>query len=678
MYPNVELDNQSAPWSIIPRVSVVGVEHPYLISDMGRAIDTLGGSLKTSQVKPSFSVSHLPVLLFLSLSEKLRPSFNTRTSNLLFRITVPKRTGRKRKRGSDEPWQESWQLPQFERPLLSDPEDAQRLVKSMRDNADRYYTEPVGSVDQTHRFRRLPDFVWSTEKSPFMAKMKDHILPFTYPDLKNFKFDMSRGIQKKNELIPPPSWTRQKVPFNYSYRQNPSSKQTYTIDGITTFQKTQSARRNRIFVINHDASSVPTKPHVDLPPESTLAPILQTLLAAMRKIFERRPIGTRRSVQNQVPPDIWKAVGPHTAKQLWQYVGYLWNSGPWRDAICAFGVDPRQHKEMRWYQTVVFHFDPGPHGARADPSKLTKSKTDRDLAAKGEVATGHLFDGRTVRLDGKVWQMCDITDPLLKSMLDNTPLRDECDTLSDGWYPNGTWAKLKIITKVKMTSILAGDVDDTQLDNDLSVLNRKIPDILNEHNRSEAIFEKGTVSNRMVKWAESIRTTATRPGGRGVAWGTETTKKKPASTEVSPVKRRAIPGRGRGKGFGGGRPRKRGKGDQRARLDRRGEQEDGLAMIDPRLRDAAGDLENVARDAALEAFEDEDEGSVDPVESDGQGSVDEDGSDDGSADAEGSASGSSDTSEWGDEDPDTEESEVVEDEAEEEEGELDDDLSASE
>lgn len=550
-----------------------------------------------------------------------------------------------------------------------------------------------------------------------MAKMKDHILPFTCkvwsatfmlcvnqvsdPDLKNFKFDMSRGIQKKNELIPPPSWTRQKVPFNYSYvfflglmytmlisfpltrfsssyRQNPSSKQTYTIDGITTFQKTQSARRNRIFVINHDASSVPTKPHVDLPPESTLAPILQTLLAAMRKIFERRPIGTRRSVQNQVPPDIWKAVGPHTAKQLWQYVGYLWNSGPWRDAICAFGVDPRQHKEMRWYQTVVFHFDPGPHGARADPSKLTKSKTDRDLAAKGEVATGHLFDGRTVRLDGKVWQMCDITDPLLKSMLDNTPLRDECDTLSDGWYPNGTWAKLKIITKVKMTSILAGDVDDTQLDNDLSVLNRKIPDILNEHNRSEAIFEKGTVSNRMVKWAESIRTTATRPGGRGVAWGTETTKKKPASTEVSPVKRRAIPGRGRGKGFGGGRPRKRGKGDQRARLDRRGEQEDGLAMIDPRLRDAAGDLENVARDAALEAFEDEDEGSVDPVESDGQGSVDEDGSDDGSADAEGSASGSSDTSEWGDEDPDTEESEVVEDEAEEEEGELDDDLSASE
>lgn len=72
MYPNEKVDNQSAPWSIIPRVSIVGVEHPYLISDMGRAIDTLGGSVKTSQVKPSFSVSHLPVLLFLSLSEKLR------------------------------------------------------------------------------------------------------------------------------------------------------------------------------------------------------------------------------------------------------------------------------------------------------------------------------------------------------------------------------------------------------------------------------------------------------------------------------------------------------------------------------------------------------------------------------------------------------------------------------
>ncbi|KAI4087518.1 MAG: hypothetical protein LQ344_006713 [Seirophora lacunosa] len=677
MHFNVDVENQSAPWSTIPRVSIVGIEHPYMISDIGRAINTLGGSPKTSQLVGQASTSIEADLYFHPGDRNSKPvaSFNTSTSNLLCRVTVPKRTGRKRKRGSDQPWQESSPSPQFERPLLSDPDDVQCLVASMQDNADRYRTELVGSIDQTHRFRRLPDFVWSTEKSPFLVKMKENILPFAYPNLKNFRFDMSRGVQKKNELIPPPSWTHQRIPFNYSYLQNPSLKQAYTSDGALTLHNTQVAQRNRILVISHDAISVPTEPHCDLPPESTLAPTLQTLLAEMREIFERRPIGTRRSVQNQVSPEIWKAVGPHAAKSLWQYVGYLWNSGPWRDAICAFGVDPRKHKEMRWYQTVVFHFDPGPHDARADPSKLTRSKADRDLAAKGEVATGHLFDGRTVRLDGKVWQMCDVSDPLIKSMLDTTPLRDECDTSSDGWYPNGTWAKLKIIMKVKMTSILDGDVHDPQLDNELSILNRKIPDIMTERNRSEAIFEKGTASSRMVKWAESVRTVVMRPGGRNVAWGPETVKKKkPESAQVSPAKKNTTPGRGRGKGSGGGRPRKGGSGGGRRAggPDEREEPEDVQAMIDPRLRDVAGDVEYVAREAALKAFEDDDEGSANEGGSDVDGSSDAESSESG-----GSESGSSGVSESEDEDPDTDESEAATEEGDAEE-EDDDVLSASE
>lgn len=76
---------------------------------------------------------------------------------------MPKRTGRKRKRGSDQPWQESSPSPHFERPLLSDPDDAQRLIASMQANADRYRTELVGSIDQTHRFRRKVLLVFTIE-----------------------------------------------------------------------------------------------------------------------------------------------------------------------------------------------------------------------------------------------------------------------------------------------------------------------------------------------------------------------------------------------------------------------------------------------------------------------------------------------------------------------------------
>ena len=67
-----------------------------------------------------------------------------------------------------------------------------------------------------------------------MAKMRAHILPFDCTcsnnpfflllslidlvdtKLKNFKFDMSKGVQEENDIIPPPQWTHQTLPFNYS------------------------------------------------------------------------------------------------------------------------------------------------------------------------------------------------------------------------------------------------------------------------------------------------------------------------------------------------------------------------------------------------------------------------------------------------------------------------------
>ncbi|KAI4128311.1 MAG: hypothetical protein LQ338_002810 [Usnochroma carphineum] len=635
------MQNPSAPWFTLPRVPIVGIEHPYMISDIGKAVDTLGGPLKTSTLVGGASASIEADLHFHPGDRNSKPvaSFNTKTSNILLKITVPKRTGLKRKRGSDDVWQESSQAPPPEQLLLSDPEDARRLVRSLRDNPDRYRIEPVASIAQTHRFR--------------------------HPRLKEFRFDMSKGIQRENDLIPPPIWTRQMIPYNYSYRQNPSLKQSYTSNGVPTLRNTQAARRNMIFVISHDAPSVPTEPHSELAPESTLAPPLQALLGAMRDIFAQRPVGTRRSVQNQVPPDIWKAVGPHAAKQLWQYVGFLWNSGPWRDAICAFGVDPRKDKEMRRYQTVVFQFEPEPTDSRADHTTVTKSKIDRGLAAKGEIQRGHLFDGETVCLDGKVWQICDISDPLLKSMLDTKTLRDECDTFSDGWYTNGTWAKLKVVMKAKISAILAGAGNDMQLENELLRLHQKIPDVLNEKNRSQAIFDKGSVPSRMVKWAELVRTTATRPGGRGVAWGPETAKKKADVPKVSHAKKTAVPGRGRGRGFGGGRPRKQVRGGRTSRLNDHSRPSDGQDLIDPRLRDITGDVEDVARDLAMRAFEDDVESSSD------EGSNEEN-SDLGASDVE-----SSDEDNTDEEDPDTEES-AVSDVSQDSEAEEDEASSASE
>jgi general transcription factor 3C polypeptide 5 (transcription factor C subunit 1) len=77
---------------------------------------------------------------------------------------VPKRTGRKRKRGSIEPYQFQNSLRPVE--TLADgfaqdnlhnvaarPQGIRRLLRSLSDAKESYDIRPVGKIDQIHRFR---------------------------------------------------------------------------------------------------------------------------------------------------------------------------------------------------------------------------------------------------------------------------------------------------------------------------------------------------------------------------------------------------------------------------------------------------------------------------------------------------------------------------------------------
>ena len=77
---------------------------------------------------------------------------SVKTNNLLLKVTVPKRTGRKRKRGSSGPF------------VASEPEatpanpnnpyvNASEVFRSLQDNASKYTVAAVGVVDEAHRFR---------------------------------------------------------------------------------------------------------------------------------------------------------------------------------------------------------------------------------------------------------------------------------------------------------------------------------------------------------------------------------------------------------------------------------------------------------------------------------------------------------------------------------------------
>ena len=85
-------------------------------------------------------------------------SAKVNTSNILLKFSVPKRTGRRRKRGSTEPYQDvedsATATVEEEQPKRVDStEDARRLTRTLRDNKERYTVEPIGTIDRTHRFR---------------------------------------------------------------------------------------------------------------------------------------------------------------------------------------------------------------------------------------------------------------------------------------------------------------------------------------------------------------------------------------------------------------------------------------------------------------------------------------------------------------------------------------------
>ncbi len=237
---------------------------------------------------------------------------------------------------------------------------------------------------------------------------------------------MSKGVKQNTELIAPPKWTHLSIPFNYMYKQNPLVKQHIDRHGNIKMINVSEAPKFSNQPVPYDIPNIPTTVVPDLPALNTLEPALQRLIEEARKLFDQRPIWTRRALRNNLSVADWDKVGTNSARYLYQYVGYMFGSGPWRDAIVKFGVDPRTDPSYRIYQTMMFILENEPGDNRMNKLRESRTQKDSSVAAKALVRDSHLFDGNTVSLDGKVWQVCDIIDPLLNSILSPANLRETC------------------------------------------------------------------------------------------------------------------------------------------------------------------------------------------------------------------------------------------------------------
>lgn len=262
--------------------------------------------------------------------------------------------------------------------------------------------------------------------------------------MREFKFEPGIDRGPNIDIIPPPLFTHMSLPFNYFYSQNPYVRTTE--DGETV--NTTAVKHVGYFIGAEDPA--PEGPQIE--PDMT-DPRMVEVIAQLEEAFDDRPVWTRRSLLNHLAGKLenWNEL-----KKYLNYAAYQFKGGPWRDGVVPYGVDPRTDPKYRIYQTLMFKL---PKQKRARKGQTWQSLRRNQMGGAKEFveerSVSHIFDGETYHTDGKVWQVCDIKDPLLRELLDGAAIRPEWDP-SSGWYHGGLWAKVKAIMKTKLVAIQFG------------------------------------------------------------------------------------------------------------------------------------------------------------------------------------------------------------------------------
>ncbi|KAI0456774.1 RNA polymerase III transcription factor IIIC subunit-domain-containing protein [Xylaria acuta] len=457
-----------APTFEVPERKIIAVDHPCILLNLENGLRSFGPKPDFQKLVDDVQEPQALPLWFRPDNPASKPivSHHAATNNILLKITIPRRTGRKRKRGSDGPFAGDSNI--LDATTMGSQtntvgsvarQDRPRtILRRLQDNADHYQAEAVGMIRDSHRYRGLADFQFSNTRTPFLKNVAEHLLPLNFPKLRQFKLDEGVATSPGLEIIPPPHFTDKVIGFNYNYEQNPGIiDQGLNEEGETRLVNRQG--RNKFsygHFIHHDAFPAPDRP-TRMDGEAQKVP--ESLIQQLRDAMEIRPVWTRRAIVNQVRGNYTESV----LKVALQLMGYQFRGGPFRDAIVKYGIDPRHDPTYRQYQTLSFKLAKNLVGSTKVPWQTIRRGQVKSYA-KNDDPTSHIWDGESYSTDGKLWQICDITDPFMVDIIANAPVRSECDLSESGWFLRGTWQKIKAAMKAKMIAItkdrLGSESDD--------------------------------------------------------------------------------------------------------------------------------------------------------------------------------------------------------------------------
>ncbi|KAF5387778.1 hypothetical protein D9615_000215 [Tricholomella constricta] len=378
-----------------------------------------------------------------------------------------------------------------------------RLNGEMSDGAVGEYTaEALGIIPKTARFRSMVDYQYQPDMNDPVSKLRvamdnmdvEALQSYVIPEEKaNYMVpcegspsgtDMdldanldpqltgipvppphpeshssSKPAMRSNlRLFPPPLFSRQTIPQAYNFKSNTASMVSTSVDEETGEEKKRLINRMRwkgygpASIIFADAI-VPDKPPQVVEEGRDL--IDQKILKKLETLFVERPIWTRMSLFNQLPANETREI--LNSKALLPLVCYVFQDGPWRDTLVRFSYDPRKDRSARFYQRLYFRNANHPI---ARPSVITRrqdrSAANTQIRAMEEGTEKEADRKRTVTKETAAFQLCDITDPMLKEMIDEPDdLREECNE-RDGWYTSHAFERIKTVLRHKFFSLLEG------------------------------------------------------------------------------------------------------------------------------------------------------------------------------------------------------------------------------
>ena len=211
------------------------------------------------------------------------------------------------------------------------------------------------------------------------------------------------------------------------YKQNPATRLTLDEQGQFDTVNTQAPPRLQTIIVPYDVKDVPQGPAAEMTAYERLDDKLRGLVDLVKALFDEQPIWTRRAVKNRIHQEHFVLIG----KYAYQYVGYMFSSGPWRDAVVKYGVDPRMDPKFRIYQTLVFKMKLSDEPKKAQKAGQQRHNNSTRGGARDAINVplerSHMFDGKTVSKEGRTWQVCDVVDPPLKRILATENIRSSCD-----------------------------------------------------------------------------------------------------------------------------------------------------------------------------------------------------------------------------------------------------------